>query len=372
MNKLHIQTVSTKSEKSEFINLPWSIYIEPTMWVPPLKSEVKHLLDTKRHPFWRFSEQVLFLAKREGKVVGRIAGIINNNHNEYHKEKAAFWGFFECMDDQEAAEALFENVEQWSKAKGMTLCRGPMNPSTNYEIGLLVEGFHLAPAIMMPYNPEYYEKLITNCGYTKEMDIYSFIYRLGDHDPEKLSRLVRRYKDRHDATVDITSKKSFDRDLLLAKDIYDEAWADNWCFSPMTEDEMKEAAKNLVRIAEPEQFFYVNLDSKPVAVVIMPVDVNPLLKKMNGSIGISGLYHLLRAKKYISGLRMMLFGVKKKFWRTGVPLMVFDYCLRYMTEHNFEYLEMGWTLEDNKAVNQWAEGVGGKRCKTYRLFRKDL
>ncbi|MGZ6238017.1 MAG: acyl-CoA N-acyltransferase, partial [Syntrophales bacterium] len=192
MPDVDIIAVERQSELKDFIDLPWRIYAEYPNWIPPLKEEVRRMLDPGGHPFWEFSERILFLARRGAETVGRIAGIIDRHYNRFHGEKMGIWGFFECTDDREAAAALFSSVEMWAREKGMTFMRGPLNPSTNYEAGLLIEGFVHAPVLMMTYNPPYYPGLVEWCGFTKEKDLMAFLidgdYRL----PEWMDRLAER------------------------------------------------------------------------------------------------------------------------------------------------------------------------------------
>ena len=175
MADIEIIPVEGGSELKDFIDLPWRIYGSYPNWVPPLKEEVRRMLDPGGHPFWEFSERILFLVRRGSETVGRIAGIIDRHYNQFHGEKMGIWGFFECDDDPEAAAALFSSVETWALQKGMTFMRGPLSPSTNYEVGLLIEGFAHAPVLMMTYNPPYYPGLVESCGYTKEKDLMAFL-----------------------------------------------------------------------------------------------------------------------------------------------------------------------------------------------------
>ncbi len=192
MAGIDIITVERESELKDFIDLPWRIYAAYPRWVPPLKKEVRRLLDPARHPFWESAERVLFLARRGSETVGRIAGIIDRAYNQFHGEKMGIWGFFECADDQEAAAALFSSVETWVRQKGMTFMRGPLSPSTNYEVGLLIEGFDYPPALMMPYHPPYYSRLVESCGFAKEKDLLAFLIE-GDYQlPEWMDSLAGR------------------------------------------------------------------------------------------------------------------------------------------------------------------------------------
>ena len=190
MGELNIIVVEGGPDLKDFIDLPWKIYTEYPNWVPPLKKDVRRMLDPDKHPFWEFSERILFLARRGSRTVGRIAGIIDRHYNEFHNEEMGIWGFFECVDDHEAAAALFSSVEKWVRQKGMTFMRGPLSPSTNYEVGLLIKGFNYPPALMMAYTPPYYPGLVESCGFSKEKDLLAFLidgdYRL----PEWMDRLA--------------------------------------------------------------------------------------------------------------------------------------------------------------------------------------
>ena len=203
------------------------------------------MLDPRIHPFWAFSERILFLARRGPETVGRIAGIIDGRYNRFHNEKMGIWGFFECFDDAEAAAALFSSVETWVQTRGMTFMRGPLSPSTNYEVGLLTEGYDYAPALMMPYNPPYYKGLVESCGFTKEKDLLTFLidgdYRL----PGWMNRLAERIGQKKGVRIRHACLKEADAEFALIREIYNDAWADNWGFVPLTDNEMQDIQKNV-------------------------------------------------------------------------------------------------------------------------------
>ena len=246
MPPLEIITVSNESELDVFINLPWKIYAGDTNWVPPLKKQVRKLLDPAKHPFWKFSERVLFLARRGSETVGRIAGIVDDNYNQFHNERMGAWGFFECENDPEAAARLFSAVEDWMSSKAMTFLRGPLNPSTNYEVGLLIEGFEHPPSFMMTYNPGYYSDLVESYGFEKGKKISSRScwLRMTVRTPGLIDcPAVSGGK----ATSGSRSaeKKNFQSEMSLIQEIYDEAWSPNWGFVPMTEDEVLDVGREL-------------------------------------------------------------------------------------------------------------------------------
>ena len=366
-----IVPVRTRSDLREFINLPWKIYGDNPYWVPPLKKVIRHLLDVKRHPFWKFSQQALFLARRGSETVGRIAGIIDRNFNRYHAVGAGAWGFFECVDDQEVASALFDSVEKWTCNHGMTELRGPFNPSTNYEIGLLVEGFDQPPAIMMTYNPPYYQRLVEGAGFHKEKDLVSFVgFRDGYNPPDWMLRMVERAMENGRIRIQQAQKKKRREALALTRKLYDECWSKNWGYVPMTDEEFDLTGKNLERIGEWDMFFFVYWDDEPVAFALMVPDINPLLKRFNGKIGLLGWLKYLLYRKEVQGVRGLLFGVKEQYRGRGVPFLALNHTIEILRRRGFSRIELGWNLEENEDINQLEEHLGGRIAKRYRVNRQ--
>ncbi len=370
---IEVSEVRSKKELREFINLPWTIYQSDDNWVPPLKFMIKQTLDTQKHPFWKFSQQKLFTAKRNGKTVGRIAGIIDNNSNEFHSERMCGWGFFECRNDSEAAGALFAAVEQWAEKNGMKFLRGPLNPSTNYDVGMLVNGFEFPPSIMMPYNPDYYPALVESCGFAKEMDLYALRIKRGQKPTPRLQRLVKRIRRNPDISIRPVNKKDFLNEIKIVQDIYNSAWSKNWGFVPMTDEEMTHLAKEMLHIMDERLIFFIYYKQEPVGVCIMLPNYNHLLKAFNGKISVAGLIKIINYKKYIDSARILAMGIKKSHQHLGVPLVAFDYLLG-LWEHDSVYkeIEVGWNLEDNYDIIKYEEEVGCRIYKTYRIYRKDV
>ena len=240
MAEVEVVRVETPGDFNEFIDFPWKIYQGDPNWVPPLKRFVRRMLDRNQHPFWRHSDQVLFMARRGSETVGRIAGMIDNNFNKFHKTGMGSWGFFECRDDNEAALALFSAVEDWVYRKGMTFLRGPLNPSTNYEIGLLYEGYDSPPTFMMPYNPPYYHDLVQAAGLRKEKELQSYYVDRSWSPPDWMMQMGEKIKQRGDVRVRHASKKTLEADVRLIKNIYDSSWNRNWGYVPMTDEEAEE------------------------------------------------------------------------------------------------------------------------------------
>ncbi len=373
MASIEIIPVRRRAEMKAFINLPWRIYKGDPNWVPPIKSDIAKLLNPKKHPFWKFSYRELYLAKRGSEVVGRIAAIVDGNYNRYHKEKMGIWGFFECTQDPEAAAGLFAAAERWVRVKGMEFLRGPLNPSTNYEVGMLIQGFDSPPTLMMTYNPSYYPELVHLRGFSKEKDLFTYLITWDTQLPDRALTLIERVMQRGKITIRQFDHRNLKNDLLMMNHIYNECWANNWGFVPMTEGELNETAKNIARILDTDLAFFLYYEDEPAGVCLTLPDINPILKRLNGRLG---LFALIKKHLYwseISGMRVLLLGVKDKYHRIGLPMVAFGHVYRAVKKKNqYKYLELGWTLEDNNAANRLIEACGVKPYKRYRIYRKDL
>ena len=373
MTGLEIITVASRSELKDFIDLPWTMYAEYPHWVPPLKKEVRRMLDPGSHPFWEFSERILFLARRGKKTVGRIAGIIDRHHNAFHDEQMGIWGFFECADDPEAASSLFSSVETWVRHKGMTFVRGPLNPSINYEAGLLIDGFDSPPALMMTYNPPYYPRLIEACGFSREKDLFSFMidgaYRL----PEWLESLAERLARKKGIHIRPFRLKDPVPELALVREIFNDCWSGNWGYVPLSDHEIQAIGNSMVAIADPDLAFFIYYEDDPAGVCVILPDINPLLKRLNGHIGLSGVLKSLLYQREITGLRALLFGIKEKYRQLGLPLLAIRHLYEVVRKKGtYRSLELGWTLEDNESVNSLLADAGARIHKKYCLYGKAL
>jgi hypothetical protein len=374
MAGVEITPVVSAADLRAFIDLPWSLYPRDSNWVPPLKSEVRHTLDTERHPFWKFSQQQLYLARRGGRTVGRIAAIVDGNYNVHHKEKMGVWGFFECANDLEAAQGLFAAAADWTRARGMTFMRGPLNPSTNYEIGMLIDGFQHPPVVMMPWNHPYYVILAEQSGLAKEKDLLAFYIGPDDFPAERTERLAKVIVKRHNMSLRCADKRHFNKEMALIKDIYHASWETSWGFAPMTNEEIDEMGRSLLRFVDLDLVFFLYHGQDPAGVAVVLPDINPVLKLLNGRIGPIGLAKMLLFGRGKRGWRGTVFGFKPEFRKIGLPLVAFDYTNRILREprKRSSFLELGWNLEDNRDINQFAADVGGKVYKRYRLWRKEL
>jgi len=373
MAAVELVRVANRDELERFIHLPWTLYPHDSLWVPPLKSELRRLLSPGRHPFWNTARRELFLAVRGGKPVGRIAAIIDDEYNKFHRELMGVWGFFECARDSEAAAALFSAAEKWVKSQGMTFLRGPLNPSTNYEIGMLLEGFHLPPVIMMPWNPPYYLDLVAENGFVKEKDLHSMLLTADTRASTRVEKLADRIRRNNNVTIRPGVRSEFDRELAIIKEIYLDSWSNHWGFVPMSEGEFEEVGRQLRRLVDPELVLFVDYENEPAAMVVILPDLNPLLKRLNGKIGVTGIFKYLYYRRKLHGLRAILFGIKQKYQRLGIPMLYFDHLNKLLrAQSQYTHLELGWNLEDNTNINQFEFDIGADIYKRYRIFRKEL
>ena len=307
--------------------------------------------------------------------VGRIVAIINHRHNEFHAEKTGFFGFFECVEDQETADALLLTAEKWIREKGMDRVLGPVNPSTNEECGLLVQNFLSPPLIMMTYNPPYYMDLIEKAGYGKEKDLYAYSYHMGKELPDRLKRILSKIRKREKGLVVRPLDLSrFDADLEVVKLVYNEAWEKNWGFVPMTEAEIDHMAKKLKPLVVPSIINFAFIDDEPAGFVMALPDYNQVLKILNGTIANPfRTIKAFRAGKRLRSGRCLTLGVREKFRQRGIETLLFAATWQGGIEMNYRYGEFSWVLEDNQPMNDAATRMFfAEHYKTYRVYVKQL
>jgi hypothetical protein len=362
------KAVETKQDLKEFINLPWRIYHDYPHWVPPLKSEVAKMLTPGKYPFWNHAERELFLARDNGGAVGRIVAIRDQHHDQVHREKAGFFGFFECVNDLEAARGLFDAARSWCKERGCTFLRGPASPSSNHEYGFLLEGFDKDPVIMMPYNPEYYLNLCEQCGFRKVKDLYAFLKVANTGVPPRVEIALQRCRKRSHFKLRSLDPRHFKRDVEIVKTIYNGAWEKNWGFVPMTSEEMDVAAESMKPFYDPEVVIIAELDGKPAGIGLTVPNVNEVLKRLNGKMTPWGLLKFFWYKRKIKGCRALLGGCLPEFRMTGLIAEIF--CETFeRAGRRYEWCELSWNLEDNELINRFDTDIGGEIYKKYRIYQ---
>jgi GNAT superfamily N-acetyltransferase len=300
--------------------------------------------------------------------------ILNHAHNEFQNERAGFFGFFEVENDGQATAALVEAARDWVRARGAEVIRGPVNPSTNYECGLLVEGFDLDPMVMMTYNPPYYAELLEATGLKKAMDLYA--YDIADsyfNHSNKLQRVAERLRKKSNISVRPVNMKDFRNEVGIVRRVYNDAWSRNWGFVPMSEEEFDHMAKDLKQIVDPRVVLIAEQETdgggrRPVGFLLAVPDINRALKKINGRLLPFGLLKLLWHSRKIGAIRVITMGGIVEFQNLGIGSIFLDEIYRRAPAAGLGTGEMSWVLENNVMMNRAAELVGGRRSKTYRIY----
>jgi GNAT superfamily N-acetyltransferase len=371
-----VTPVRSSADITAFIRMVYPIYRGDPNFVPPLEMERRDFLDKKKNPFLEFGEVELFLARRGHEVVGRIAAVKDPHYNEFHELNHGFFGLFECVNEAGVARALFDAASQWLRARGFDTVLGPMNFSTNHEVGMLVDGFGRPPAIMTTYNPPYYPALLEANGFTKAKDLWSFELSASAQPPEKVVRIAEKMRQREGITVRSVDLKKFDQEVELLKVIYNAAWEKNWGFVPMTSREFDHLARDMKAIVRPELLLVAEVKGEPVAFSMTLPDANEAIKVANGRLttfGLPiGLAKLLLASKKIRRLRLITLGIKEGYRRRGLDAILYLDTLRTAKALGYEGGEISWTLEDNTLVNRAIESMGGQRSKTHRIYQRPL
>jgi ribosomal protein S18 acetylase RimI-like enzyme len=373
---IEVSEVTSRRERDAFIKFQWEIYANDPAWVPPLIIERKRFLDRKRHPFYRHGDAALFLARRNGKIAGRIMASDDPNYNSLHETNVGCFGLFECIDDREVAAALFDAAESWLRNKGRTEVIGPIDYSTNYVCGLLIDGFRFPPTILTAHNPSYYRELIESCGFTKEKDWYAWWFA----DPSKavshLRRLATRLKTRWPVTIRAADLKNLRDESRRLRQIFNQAWEKNWGFVPFTEVEMEFMTEELKPVIVPGFAWVAEIGSEPVGFILALPDINVVLRDLNGRLtrfGLPiGLIKLLRYKNHVQKGRLIALGVVEKYRRAGIAEMLVLHVIEETMIKRGITGELSMTLEDNYMINRFLEAIGAERYKTYRIYSKSI
>ena len=368
-----VRPVDTRSEQKRFIRLPWRIYRDDPCWMPPLIMSQEELLGFRRHPFYERSRSRSFLASRGGVDVGRITAIVNAGHNERHHEQRGFFGFFECDDDRPAARALFGAARDWLHAQGMTNVRGPVNPSLNYECGLLIEGFDTPPFFMMTHNRPWYAGLVEDSGFRRIEDLYAFYGKpsmLSSLD-SKLGSMVRGVQERFNVTVRPLDRRRFDDEVRMFLDIYNSSLGGTWGFVPLSASEVKHMAQSLKLLIVPELALVAEVDGKPIGSAFCLLDYNPRIKQINGRLFPFGFLRLLWNKRGIKRMRAISTNVVPEYQAWGVGLVLMAALVKPVLDWGMEEVEFSWVLESNHLSKRTLERGGALVTKKYRIYQDD-
>jgi len=376
MKQLEIREVTGKKALKAFIRVPWSIYKDDSNWIAPLLFERKEALSSK-NPFFKHAVWRAWIAYQDGKPVGRISAQIDELHQQRYNNKTGFFGLIEAPDDFDIFSALFEAAENWLRENGMQHIVGPFNLSINQEVGILVEGFDTPPRVMTSHSPRYYGAAIEACGYQSAQDMLA--YELDIHSytsPVSMQDLISRNSDR--VKVRQLDPKNKVADFDRMRDIFNDAWQDNWNFVPFTQEEFRTIGKELSMVVPADFMQIAEIDGEAAAFIVLLPDINEVSADLNGRLLPFGWAKLLwRLKvRFPKACRMPLMGVRQKYQKTifgpTMAFMLIESVIMPGMSRKGETVEMSWILDSNKPTINIIEKFGGKITKRYRMYEKEL
>lgn len=376
-----IRPVESKADLETFLSVPQSILGDDPAWVPPLKMMVRDQLNPTKNPWFVNGEAQLFFAERDGKAVGRISAQVDQSHLNQHNDVTGFFGFFDCADDQDAADALFVAAGKWLTQKGMKQIRGPFSLNINEETGLLVDGFESPPRVAMGHAKPHYQTLVEAAGFEKVRDMFAFLTPMDTALPLKHMKVLQRSIDRNpELSFRHLDPKNYDRDIRILVDLFNAAWAENWGFIPLTEADAKRMADEFKLILIPELVWFAFYEDEPAAMAVALPDLNEMLTDLGGHIWPTGwaklAWRVLTRRTWSSGTRVPLMGVAPRFKNkplgSVLALVVMGAIRRESLKLNMRVSEMSWVLEDNTQTRHSLETIGGRVYKTYRVYEKAL
>ena len=364
----------------KFARFPWSLYKHQTHWVPPLRGDLlgNRLLGltgllTKEHPYHHHAEVTHFMASKDGKPVGRISVAINQRFNEHYSTKIGFFGFFEVIQDYEVAKTLLDKAREWVVERGMTVLRGPgeYSNATNERQGILIEGFEFNPTVELTHNPPYYAEFLECYGFGKAKDYHAYLLDVQVPTPPRLTRLAEQVRERRDIKTRALVMKNLTADVGLIVKIYNESWAQNWGFLPVTNEEGKALADSLRMVADPGLIRFAFVNGEPAAVLGALPDPYYVLRprwQWYGDSDFVRVLRLLQKRRHIPLVRLMFFGIRPKFRKLGIDAILFSEVKEYATGKNYQKCEASLLLEDNHLVLSPSEFMGAKKYKTWRIY----
>ncbi len=364
-----------RADRNRFIDVPYRLHADEPHWRAPLRLSQASILNAAKNPFFQQARVAAWLALQDGQPAGRIAAMVNTAHNDFHEDKVGFFGFFECVNDRELAEALFNKAAEWLRQNGMETMRGPANPSTNGECGMLIDPFDKPPMLMTPYNPPYYPQLMDALGFEKAQDLYMLlISHEGGGMDERIFRIADRLEKRMSMKIRPINLKNVRSELAAFKELYQRSWERNWGFVPLSGAELDYIAGDLKTVVHPSSSLFAEADGRLVGASVCLYDMNEILAdNRSGRLFPRGLWRVLTAKKRVKGLRIFLLGVAPEYRNRGLDAVLYAQIFRNAgVQDGMTHGEMGWILESNENMVQAGLKMGGKIYKTYRIYDRPL
>jgi GNAT superfamily N-acetyltransferase len=355
-----------------FLRVADAVYRDDGHWVAPLRGVSRKVL-SRANPFFEHAEAQLFVARRAGRDIGRIAAILDRRHNQRRGERTAAFGFFECENDPATARALFTAAHRWAAGRGMDVLRGPLNPSMDEECGLLVEGFDSPPAFMTTYNPRYYVDLLEGQGLRKAKDLWAYSLAPGPRHVAGLEPLAERTLRRlPDLVVRPLRRRDFDGEVARMQEVYNASWQDNWGFVPLTDAEFAFKAERLAPLIVEPLALIAERAGEPVGLMLSLPDYNQALKPLRGRLWPLGWLRFRLGARRIRTGRTVLLGVKREYRALGIETVMLLQSFRWALHRGFTNLEQSWVVEDNRGMQRYLEMLGAKVYKRYRLYEQPV
>ncbi|MDA9770652.1 hypothetical protein N9D02_06390 [Emcibacteraceae bacterium] len=379
-HSIEIKPVLSKKDRKIFVTLLWDIFKDDPNWVPPLIMERMDIIDEKKNPYFLHADVRLWIAYKNGMPVGRISAQIDELVEPQHGVKTGHYGFFDCIDDQDVANALFDTACSWLKENGMIEVIGPFSLSINEETGMLVEGFDTPPRLLMGHARPYYEKLVHNYGLSSVKDTWAYTLDISDPIlPPTIQKLVDRAVDKGQVKFRPINMDKYEEELKIILDIFNDAWIENWKYIPFTEAELDHAVKELKMIIREDFTYIAEIDGVPQAIMVTLPNINEIIRDLNGKLFPFGIFKLLwrlKIKPSFKTVRVPLMGVRTEYQNSRLSGIMsfglFEACRQSAIKIGCEQAELSWVLEENTRLSKLLESIGCVKYKTYRLYQKDL
>jgi len=368
---LVVSPVRGRRDLREFIDLPYRLHSTSPVWVPPLRIERWLFLSRRFNAFFKHGDAQLFLARRDGRVVGRISAHHDQAFNDFHGNRWGMFGFLELTDEPDVLPALLEAAEGWLKARGHDRMVGPMDFTMNDESGVMIEGFEREPMIKQPWHPPYYAARCEEAGLAKAVDLFMWELHISDRSKilPVIFKLAGEVEPRHGIRLRHMTRRSLRRDMDRFADVYNRAWSENWGFVPYSKADLDQYAQEMQLVFDPHWYMVAETaEGETAAVAITVPDINQVLKRMNGRLLPLGWWHFLRRRRIIDRVRVGFLGVKPEFQHTGVAAKLYVEHFDMATITPQKWGEMGWILETNRNMNRAMEAMGGRIVRRFRVY----
>jgi GNAT superfamily N-acetyltransferase len=373
---VEVRAVSGRRDLKAFIELPFRLHANHPLWVPPLRIERRLFLNRRMNAFFSHGEAEYFLARRDGRLVGRISAQVNHAFNDYQKKNWGWFGFLEFEDDQEVLDGLLQAAATWLRARGKELMAGPASFAMNDESGILIEGFELRPMILQPWHPPYYQERVEQAGMSKAIDLLMWNLEVSDRDKvlPVIFELAEKVQSEHGIRVRPMRRRQLRKDLDAFAEVYNSAWSQNWDFVPYSKKDLDAYAQELHLVFDKHWFMIAEREDtgEVVGMAITVPDVNQVLAKMNGRLLPLGWWHFLNKGRITDRVRVGFLGVKPSYQHTGVAAKLYVDHFNAAAARPQTGGEMGWILETNTAMNRGMEAMGGRVVKRYRIYERAL